>query len=179
MHSCMRLCLILFELSIFSLLVAQSVSGSEPFPAASAACQQISLGSAETAIWPVAVTNPDYLDAKNHYYSDANTDLTPACAVFPTNAEEVSHVVQVLLDYPTVPFAVKSGGHNTNVGFSSVDWGVLISFSKLASTTSSSDKSTADVSPGARWVQVMTALEPHNIAVVGDRLGEPCTPLSQ
>lgn len=88
----------------------------------------------------MALTNPDYLDAKNYYYSEANADLTPACAVFPTNAEEVAYVVETLLDYPTVPFAVKSGGHNTNVGFSSVNRGVFISFSKLASTTLSPTK---------------------------------------
>jgi len=76
------------------------------------------------------------------------------------------------LDYPSVPFAVKSGGHNTNVGFSSVNWGVLISFSKLASTNVSADQTTADVGPGARWAEVMTALEPYNLAVVGGRIGQ-------
>lgn len=162
----------LFGLCLCPFSTAQSTSASGPSPSASAACEQILQGSAETAIWPAALTNPDYLDAKNHYYSSANADLTPACAVFPTNAEEVAYVVEVLLDYPTVPFAVKSGGHNTNVGFSSVNWGVLISFSKLASTTLSSDQSIADVGPGARWVDVMTTLEPYNLAVVGGRLGE-------
>jgi hypothetical protein len=174
MHPHTQLRLMLFGFSILCFSIAQS-SATGPSPAASAACEQISFGSAETAIWPAALTNPDYLDAKNHYYSDANADLTPACAVFPTSAEEVSYVVQVLLDYPTVPFALKSGGHNTNVGFSSVNWGVLISFSKLASTGLSSDQTTADVGPGARWVEVMTALEPYNLAVVGGRLGEHVT----
>jgi FAD/FMN-containing dehydrogenase len=92
--------------------------------------------------------------------------------VFPTLAAAVSYVVQVLLGYPSVTFAVKSGGHNTNVGFSSVNWGVLISFSKLASTIVSADQSTADVGPGARWAEVMTALDPYNLAVVGGRIGK-------
>ena len=149
--------------------LAQSLTG--PSPEASAACQSISQGSAETKIYPQALADPNYLYAKNHYWDAANADLTPACVVFPTSAEEVSYVVQVLLDFPTVPFAVKSGGHNSNVGFSSVDWGVLVSFSQLNSTTLSSDQTTAEVGPGARWENVISALEPYGLAVVGGRLG--------
>jgi hypothetical protein len=81
-------------------------SATAPSPQASAACLEISTGTAETQIWPAGLTNPDYEDAKNHYYSAANADLTPACAVFPTSATEVSFVVRVLLKYPTVPFGV-------------------------------------------------------------------------
>jgi len=82
-----------------------ATSATAPSPQASAACLEISTGTAETQIWPAGLTNPDYEDAKNHYYSAANADLTPACAVFPTSAAEVSFVVKVLLKYPTVPFA--------------------------------------------------------------------------
>ena len=42
-----------------------------------------------------------------------------------------------------------------------VNWGVLISFSKLASTTVSLDQKSAIVGTGARWVEVMTALDPY------------------
>ncbi|TVY29461.1 putative FAD-linked oxidoreductase [Lachnellula hyalina] len=143
-----------------------------PSPEASAACQNISQGSAETQIYPQALADPDYLTAKNHYWDAANADLTPACVVFPTSAEQVSYVVSVLLSFPTVPFAVKSGGHNTNVGFSSVDFGVLISFSQLNSTILSSDQATAEVGSGARWENAISALEPYNLAVVGGRIGD-------
>ena len=50
----------------------------------------------------------------------------------------------------TAPIAIKSGGHDSNVG-SSVDWeqgGVLVSSSKLASTSASLDQVTADVGSG-------------------------------
>jgi len=154
---------------LFQGSVAQAVA---PSPNATAACQQISQGSAETQIWPLGLANLDYLDAKNHYWSATNADLTPACAVFPTTAAELSYVVKTLLKYPDVPFAAKSGGHNTNVGFSSVNWGVLISFSKLASTTVSLDQKSAVVGTGARWAEVMTALDPYNLAVVGGRIGD-------
>ena len=169
-NSCLSfICLAIFAASATA--QSPSASATAPSPSASAACEEIAKGSAETEIWPLALTNPDYEDAKNHYYSSANADLTPACAVFPTSAAEVSYVVNVLLKYPTVPFAVKSGGHNPNVGFSSVNWGVLISFSKLASTNISSDHTTADIGPGARWGDVITALEPYSVAVVGGRIG--------
>jgi len=42
-----------------------------------------------------------------------------------------------------------------------VDWGVLISFSKLASTVVSFDRKSAVVGTGARWAEVMTALDPY------------------
>jgi hypothetical protein len=41
-------------------------SATVPSPQASAACLEISTGTAETQIWPSALTNPDYEDAKNH-----------------------------------------------------------------------------------------------------------------
>jgi hypothetical protein len=66
---------------------------------------------------------------------------------------------------------VKGGGHNPNVGFSSTNWGVLITFSKDAATTLSADHSEADVGPGARWGQVIGNLTAYNVAVVGGRLG--------
>jgi FAD/FMN-containing dehydrogenase len=117
--------------------------------------------------------NSDYVDAKDHYWSAANADLSPACAVFPTSTEEVSQVVSTLLKYPDVTFAVKSGGHNPNVGWSSVDGAVLISLNQyLGNTTFNADENTADVGPGARWEDVIGALEPYNVAVVSGRLGK-------
>jgi FAD/FMN-containing dehydrogenase len=154
-----------------NLVAAQITSTTGPSISATAACNLISQGSAETQIYPLAITNSDYIDGKSHYYSATNSDLTPACVVFPTTAEEVSYVISSLLQYPSVPFAVKSGGHNANVGFSSVDWGVLIYFSKLASITLSFDQTSAVVGSGARWAEVMTALEPYDLAVVGGRIG--------
>lgn len=163
---------LIFKFSAICATIAQLTNSTGPSPSAIAACRLISQGSAETQSYPLGVTNADYIDGKSHYWSAANADLTPACVVFPTTAEEVSYVVTSLLEYPSVPFAVKSGGHNSNVGFSSVEWGVLIYFSKLASTTVSSDQSAAVVGTGSRWAEVMTALGPYNLAVVGGRIGD-------
>lgn len=67
---------------------------------------------------------------------------------------------------------MKSGGHNPNRGFSSVDGGVLISFSNLASTTYNSESQTADLEPGGRWIEVAQALDPYGVTAVGGRIGD-------
>jgi hypothetical protein len=69
----------------------------------------------------------DYVQARTHYWSAANGDPTPAFIIFPTTAEEVSAVVQVLHNYTDFGFAMECGGHNPNVGFSSSGSGILIS----------------------------------------------------
>ena len=124
-----------------------------------------------TLTYASASLNANYLYATNHYWSSTNQDATPACVVFPTNAEDVSAVIRLLLEYPSVPFAVKSGGHNANTGFSSVNGGVLISLQDLDSTVLSSDYKTAEVGPGARWMDAAGALELYGLTVVGGRLG--------
>jgi FAD/FMN-containing dehydrogenase len=92
--------------------------------------------------------------------------------VFPTSTEEVSQIVTILQNNTGVNFAVKSGGHNPNVGYSSTDGGVLISMSSISSTIISSDQKTADIGPGARWVQVAEALDPYGVTVVSGRVGK-------
>ncbi|OWP00880.1 hypothetical protein B2J93_2573 [Marssonina coronariae] len=121
--------------------------------------------------WPGTQDGTQYASAKSHYWSNANADFTPACAVFPKCAQDVSEVIRILLRYPDVAFATKSGGHNANIGFASTD-GVLISMAQLNSTTISADRTTAYLSPGARWMDAVEALEPYKKAVVGGRLGD-------
>ncbi|TVY12974.1 putative FAD-linked oxidoreductase, partial [Lachnellula arida] len=138
-----------------------------------AACTAISGSSIETLTLSNDFLNSEYINAKDHYWSAANADLSPACAVFPTSAGEVSSIVSTLLKYPDVKFATKSGGHNSNVGWSSVDGGVLIVMSNLGpNTTFNSADSTANIPPGARWDTVIGALEPYSVAVVSGRLGD-------
>lgn len=152
-------------------LVSLPAVGADPSASALAACSEIISVGANIQTWPWALFDFDYLYAKDHYWSAANADSTPACVVFPTTAEEVSGIVSTLLKYPDVSFAVKSGGHNPNVGFSSVDGGVLISMTSLATTTISNDSLTADIGPGSRWGAVIDTLTPHNLTVVGGRIG--------
>jgi hypothetical protein len=39
--------------------------------------------------------SPDYINAQSHYWSAANADLIPACAVFSPNVQDVSGIVTV------------------------------------------------------------------------------------
>lgn len=126
----------------------------------------------ETQSLPQAALNSDYDYAKDHYWSAANADLIPQCVVFPTCAEDVSNIISIINDYDDVKFAVKSGGHNPNVGWSCTDGGILIAMSSMANTTVSDDRNLAHVGPGSRWSGVMGALEPYDLATVGGRLGE-------
>jgi hypothetical protein len=138
---------------------------------AKAACAALSATGIETLTSEWDWLNPDYITAQSHYWSAAIAEQIPACAVFPTSAQNVSQIVTVLNEYPDVPFAIKSGGHGSNVGWSSTDGGVLITMSKLASTVISEDRTTADIGPGSRWIAVAQALEPYNVTVVSGRLG--------
>lgn len=139
---------------------------------AAVACAEIAL-SVNTLVdgTPEALL-PDWLTATVRYWSQAAADQIPECVVLPTSAEEVSTIVTVLQKYDDVEFAMKSGGHNPNVGYSSVDGGVLISFANLATTTYSAKEGTVDIGPGARWGDVLTTLDPYNVAVVGGRIGK-------
>ncbi|RDL40051.1 FAD-binding-containing protein [Venustampulla echinocandica] len=159
-------------ISAITLALVLPAAGQPPSASASAACSAISAAGIKSLGAATDALNPQFIDAKNHYWSAANADLHPACAVFPTSADEVSQIVTILQNNTGVNFAVKSGGHNPNVGFSSTDGGVLISMSKISSTVVSSDLTTADIGPGARWVEVAKALDPYGITVVSGRIGD-------
>jgi hypothetical protein len=107
------------------------------------ACAELKSSSVQTSLRSQSLGDKDYATA-TRYWNAASGDDKPTCVAFPTNAEEVSEVVKVLNKYTDVEFALKSGGHCPNRGFSSVNKGVLLSFSKLASTTYNADTQTAD-----------------------------------
>lgn len=112
-----------------------------------------------------------YTNAVTEYWNGVNAENRPACTFFPANAQQVAAAVQQLNQHPDAPFALKSGGHNFNVGFSSTKGGVLISFHEnLSSTTRNPDGQTFDVGPGARWGDVYAVAEKTNQVLVGGRL---------
>ena len=68
-----------------------------------------------------------------------------------------------------VPFAVKSGGHSMNPGFSSTK-GILISMHPFDTVIFHANNQTVDVGSGLIWDDVYKALEPYNISVLGGRV---------
>ncbi|KAF2670785.1 FAD-binding domain-containing protein [Microthyrium microscopicum] len=114
-----------------------------------------------------------YKNTTTTYWDAANDADVPACAFFPASSKDVSTAIVALAKEPGVPFALKAGGHNWNRGFSSTDGGVLISFRpNLQNITLASDGQTAQVGPGAGWVEVMQKLDKSNKCAVGGRSGD-------
>lgn len=93
------------------------------------------------------------------------------CVVEVANAQDVSAVIKVIAATRT-PFAVKSGGHASNPGFSSTT-GVHISLLRLNQVSLSGDKKTAEIGTGLRWTEVYDALDGTGVNVVGGRVVGP------
>ncbi|KAH8647546.1 putative 6-hydroxy-D-nicotine oxidase [Tricladium varicosporioides] len=95
---------------------------------------------------------------------------TPSCAVLPKTAQAVSTTLKIV-NFFQVKFAVRSGGHSPNPGWSSINQpGVLIDLQRLNQITVNADKTVASVGPGGRWGDVYAALDPHNVSVIGGRI---------
>ncbi|KAK8042528.1 hypothetical protein PG994_013011 [Apiospora phragmitis] len=144
-------------------------------PEAVEACRDI-----HTALLPSQRTyfpgDAAYWAELNHYWSKSLADLRPACVVHPVTAAQVAAVVRVLngngnKNHTSVRFAVKSGGHDPNPGHASVDGGVLVALRHLEGVRYDAEKGVAYVKPGGEWNDVIGALEPHGVTVVGGRLG--------
>lgn len=68
-------------------------------------------------------------------------------------------------------FAVKSGGHNPNQNFSSIDGGPLVSTAKLNEVILDEASKTVRVGPGNRWEDVHKVLDGTGYTVIGGRIG--------
>ena len=174
MFSCLSFLVLGLANTIFAQNSTSSSNSTTVSADATAACNTIDILLPGVVAFPIRdlIRFQTELQA---YWSGADSDLVPACITFPLNATQTSTIVKVLNNYTDVAFAIKSGGHNTNPGWSSVEGGVLIAFSSNAATTISSDYTTADIGPGARWYEVMDSLLPYGKCVPGGRIGMgPC-----
>lgn len=93
----------------------------------------------------------------------------PSCIILPTTSKNVSNAIRII-NFFQVAFAVRSGGHSPNPGWSSIENGILISMEKVNSVALSRDKTFASVGPGARWGAVYAALDAQKAVVIGGRL---------
>ena len=104
------------------------------------------------------------------YFSRSETCWLPAaCIVTPESTADVA----VALKIATVlgsKFAVRSGGHNPNSGYASIDGsGVLFDMAKLNILKISADQKTVSVGPGNRWANVYGYLDPYGLSAIGGR----------
>ncbi|KAJ8122543.1 hypothetical protein O1611_g9811 [Lasiodiplodia mahajangana] len=116
----------------------------------------------------------DYIDEQNKYWSTSCIALKPSCILFPTSAAEVSVIIQTL-NQGDESFAIKSGGHNPNNYFSSVDGGPLISTAKLDEAILDSNTGVLRMGPGNRLDDIAAKLQGSGWTFVGGRIGNTGT----
>lgn len=123
------------------------------------------------------------------YYSSENRRRRPNCIVQPQSTADVSSAVKALAGVPGAgnwDIAVRSGGHSDWEN-NAVHRGVTIDLGLLNSIDldgelpgngtaewtgkSTLTKAVARIGTGARWGDVMTALEPANLSATGGRSG--------
>ncbi|KAL8859642.1 MAG: hypothetical protein Q9178_003756 [Gyalolechia marmorata] len=94
----------------------------------------------------------------------------PTCLVIPESAQDVSKALKIIKFFKS-KFAVRSGGHSPNPGFSNINNpGILIDLQKLNQIEVSADKKVARLGPGGRWGDVIAALDPYDLSVIGGRI---------
>lgn len=127
-------------------------------------CEQIAdnISSASDVIYPLAL---NFQSDIHHWF--ASSTQTPTCVLEAGSAEDVATAIKIIGENRT-PFAVRSGGHTSNPGFSSTT-GVHITFSKMTQVTLSADKSTVEIEMGQTWSSVYEALQGSGYNVVGGR----------
>jgi FAD/FMN-containing dehydrogenase len=103
-----------------------------------------------------------------HLAQANNTIETPYCIFTPRTASAAAFAIRTFTAHSTV-FAVRSGGHSYNAGFSSTSSGVLLDLQYLNSISYSAENNTVKVGTGNTWGDVYRFLESYNVTVPGGR----------
>ncbi|KAI6903811.1 hypothetical protein KC334_g6988 [Hortaea werneckii] len=119
------------------------------------------------------ISYPDdeaYKQRIGSYFSKA-AQIPPHCVFQPHDSNDVSTAVKALVAAQPEPcqFAVRSGGHNSIPGASSISDGVNIDLGLMNSTTYHPENDTATVQSGALWGSVYSTLDKLGVMVVGGR----------
>jgi FAD/FMN-containing dehydrogenase len=98
----------------------------------------------------------------------ANVKRTPHCIFTPRTTAAAAFALKALKAHKTI-FAIRSGGHSLNAGFSSTSRGVVIDLKLLNTISVDRAAGTAKIGPGNRWVTVYRALEQYDATIAGGR----------
>ncbi|KAH7322477.1 hypothetical protein B0I35DRAFT_449921 [Stachybotrys elegans] len=136
-------------------------------PAVGIACltAQLALGEEQVDVRPLNEA------LVNGYWSEACI-ATPYCIIQPQFTKDVALAIKIVSLFQT-RFAVRSGGHSPNPGWSGVgDSGVLIDLGRLNSISVSrrEGKPIVSIGPGARWGEVYESLDGQQATVIGGRI---------
>ncbi|KAI1816278.1 FAD binding domain-containing protein [Poronia punctata] len=154
-------------LSTMRKALALAVAALATVATASITCDTI---SSQTSIESLKRFQIKYTAEQTEYWSTAAGALKPACILMPTTTQEVAAIVSILRGNNET-FAIKSGGHNPNNYFSSIDGGPLISTKNLDQVILDPVAETARVGPGNRWDELSAALDGTGFTAVGGRIG--------
>ncbi|KAL1857352.1 hypothetical protein Plec18170_003476 [Paecilomyces lecythidis] len=159
----------LLKRSLFAALAVQSASAAAVNELVTRSdvktvCEQISgsITGSSDVIYPL---NPNFASDIHHWY--ISSTQTPVCVLEAGSADDVSTAIKIIAKNKT-PFAVKSGGHASNPGFSSTT-GVHISLNRLTQVVFNDDKSTVELGMGIIWSDLYKQLDGSGVNVVGGR----------
>jgi hypothetical protein len=128
---------------LLSTAVAAAVSTRQTL-AWSTVCEQIAASNITGEVYYPLSLSTNFLVDTEHFMSSSSE--TPACVIEVGNAQDVSIVMEIVGSTRT-PFAVKSGGHASNPGFSSTT-GISISLVRITQVDLSDDKSVVEIGLG-------------------------------
>lgn len=101
-----------------------------------------------------------------------DTQRTPYCFVVPSTAAEVSQAINALKSAGNGAgdwhIAIRSGGHGS-YNQNSITNGVVIDLTHLNATDYNPETKIASIGTGARWGEVYSALQEHEVSVTGGR----------
>ncbi|KAK0616093.1 putative oxidoreductase [Bombardia bombarda] len=105
------------------------------------------------------------------YFSNQQAEIHPACVVSPQTVHDVSAAVVSLTTTAEgrCGFAIRSGGHTSWAGASSIAEGVTIDLRSLNDIDVSADRKTVSIGAGASWDAVYAKLDPLGLCVAGGR----------
>ncbi|KAJ7124360.1 FAD-binding domain-containing protein [Mycena epipterygia] len=144
-------------LGVALLLAAAACASSNPCTTLSS-----SLSPAANVYWP---NSTEYTLAIAHWLLSSIED--PQCVVEPSSAQDIGAILKTVGATRT-PFAVKGGGHTSNIGFSSTT-GVHISLAQFNYTKLDTAAQTVAIGAGTKWIDVYTTLDGTGFNVVGGR----------
>lgn len=119
---------------------------------------------------PIEVQSSPQYNKSLTYWSLACHELKPTCIATPENAEQVASIITTLQNVND-SFAIKSGGHSSSLGFSSIQDGLLISMEMFKDVTYHVDDQTAVIGPGLSWQDAHLHLNQPSQMIVGGRVG--------
>ncbi|KIJ54881.1 hypothetical protein M422DRAFT_125731, partial [Sphaerobolus stellatus SS14] len=139
-------------------------------PGNSAACSSLN------RLLPGKVAFPgsaQYASDNEHWASSSSQPS--ACTVEPSTPKDVATIVSfdqllvIIVNQTRSEWAVKSGGHAFNPGFSSTP-GVMVSLARFNAINYNASSSSVEVGGGNIWDDVYAKLDPFGVTVVGGRV---------